>query len=214
MATDIPNPALKSFVAQIRDQLTLAQVIIHRAGAGYELRHVNDSAASAGELKLTTLTDVRALAQLTESGEFRPLKSAPTLRRGWRINAASDHDLEAVLSRIYPGAIADWFAAQSSEAAVSHYREYTERQTGMYRITTKLDDSQGADVIRVVCDVKSCLKRRLWSVAGIEPDAASAKSLIPCFEPCAILMESARRTVRAAQQESAANKLAAEPKAG
>ncbi|HUS34299.1 MAG TPA: hypothetical protein VM680_02995, partial [Verrucomicrobiae bacterium] len=76
--------------------------------------------------------------------------------------------------------------------------EYTARQTGMYRITTLLSDADLARVIGNVCTTK-CLKQRLWTSATIPTDAPEKKSAIPCLEPCAILLESARKEVRALQ---------------
>jgi hypothetical protein len=211
---DFENPALKHFVAQIGNELTLAQVLIRRGGIGYELRHVNDAAIQSADLRLIKPDEARALAQSTASGEFRPLKSAPTLQRSWRLIAKNDNELEIALSRLYPGAIADWHAAQSQNPSVTHYRDYTGRQSGMYRITMMLNDAQVAQVIGTVCNASHCLKRRLWTVAGLEPDAAAQKSMIPCLEPCAILMEAARLAVRADQQEKTAVKLATETEAG
>jgi len=208
------NPALKHFVAQMGHELTLAQVLIRRSGTGYELRHAEDASAMPESLRLVALAEARALAQFTAANEFRPLKSAPTLQRGWRITAQDDAELETALSRLYPGAVADWHAAQSANPPVTNYRDYAERQSGMYRITALLSDAQAADVIRAVCDAKLCLKRRLWTVTGLAPDAAPGKSLIPCLEPCAVLMESARRALRADQQEKHAMKLAAGAEAG
>ncbi|MDB6023632.1 MAG: hypothetical protein JWQ04_3489 [Pedosphaera sp.] len=209
----IKNPALKAFTAQTGDELVLAQVLIQRRGAAYELRHVEDRSATTESLRLVKLAEARALAQFTATGEFRPLKSAPTLQRGWRMTAADDTELDAVLSRLYPGAVADWHAAQTASPPVTHYREYVNRQSGMYRITAMLTDAQAAQVARTVCDAKSCLKRRLWTVPGLAPDAAAAKSLIPCLEPCAVLMESARKAMRAGQEEKLPIKLASEGKA-
>jgi hypothetical protein len=99
---------------------------------------------------------------------------------------------------LYPGAVADWFATQAAQPPVTSYREFTSRQTGMYRITTHLDDAAVAAVIHACCHKDFCLKRRLWTVEGAAPDAADAKSLIPCLEPCAILLEAARKAARAA----------------
>ena len=115
---------------------------------------------------------------------------------------AGDLELEAALSRLYPGALADWRAARAAHPPVTHYREYASRQSGMYRITAKLRDEQVTAVIRGVCDKEHCLKRRWWTVAGLEPDPAGEKSLIPCLEPCAVLMESARRAMRSSQEET------------
>jgi hypothetical protein len=197
----IENPALKEFAARIGGELILAQVLIQRAGAGYELRHVEDRAAAWESLRMVRLDEARALAQFTAAGGFRPLKSAPTLQRGWRMIAKDDTELELALGHLYPGAVADWRAARGANPPVTHYREFAGRQSGMYRITAMLTDAQAAEVAREVCAPAQCLKRRFWTVPGLSQDAASAKSLIPCLEPCAILMEAARVAMRASQQE-------------
>jgi len=199
--TAVANPASQAFIAQLGDELLFAQVIIHRAGSGFELRHEADRHRAPGELRLTPVSELRALAQPTAAGAFRPLKSAPNLQSGWRVAAGSDAELEAALQHLYPGAIADWFAAQHQPAPVTHYREFTERQTGMYRVTTMLTDEQAVQMTRACCHRRFCLKRRLWRVGNLEPDAAGEKSLIPCLEPCAILLEFARKALRLEQEE-------------
>ena len=199
--TVVANPALEKFVAQLGRELLLAQVLIRRIDAGYELRHEADRAAAVEGLRLIAVPDLRELAQFTVRGAFRPLKSAPNLPSGWRAMANSEVALHEAIDHLYPGAIADWFATHSQPLAVTHYREFTERQTGMYRITTMLNDEQAAQMIRSCCDRRFCLKRRMWTVAGLEPDAAEAKSLIPCLEPCAILLEFARKAMRLEQED-------------
>lgn len=200
----IENPALRAFVAAIRDDLVFAQVLVRRAEAAWEIRHADDAAASASSLRELHLTDVRPLAQFSADGKFRPLKSAPTLMRGWRFVAPSDELLYEALNRIYPGAVADWFAAQQVQPPVTHYREFAARQSGMYRITAMLPDAPVAEVINACCAPGNCLKRRLWTVPGFAVDAPQAKSLIPCLEPCAIALETARKTARAFLDQDAA----------
>src|SRR6185436_15293428 len=51
------------------------------------------------------------------------------------------------------------------------------------------------------CHKTFCLKRRLWSVAGLDPDSPSEKTLVPCLEPCAVLLEFARKAMRIEQAE-------------
>jgi len=199
--TAVANPALKAFIAQLGDELLFAQIIIRRAGRGYELRHEADHQRASEELPLTPVSELRALALHTTAGAFRPLKSAPNLRSGWRVAAASEEELEAALQHLYPGALADWFAAQSRPAPVTHYREFTNRQTGMYRVTTMLTDEQAAQMTRACCNRRFCLKQRLWTVGQLPPDTASEKSLIPCLEPCAILLEFARKALRLEQEQ-------------
>jgi hypothetical protein len=203
--TVIENPALKAFAAQMGSELTLAQVLILRHGAGFELRHIDDRDVPADSLRQLSLPEMRQWAQYNDAGEFRPLKSAPDLRRGWKLSLANDAELETALNHLYPGALADWFAAQASNPPVTNYREYTGRQSGMYRIITMLTDVQVGKVISATCYKSHCLKRRLWTVAGTRVDSPGAKSLIPCLEPCAVFMESARKTRRASQQENPDN---------
>lgn len=198
----VNNPALTAFCAAIGSELVLAQVLVRGQAAGFELRHVNDREAAAECLKAVAVTELRALANHTATGAFRPIKAAPNLRAGWLCRVVSESDLEAALNQLYPGAVADWFAAQQSAPPVTHYREFTARQTGMYRITTMLTDAQAGQVIRACCDARFCLKRRLWTVEGLAPDAADAKSLIPCLEPCAVMLEFARKAVRIEQEEN------------
>jgi hypothetical protein len=196
------NPALREFVAQIGNELTLAQVMIRRKPTGYELRHAADRDVAAETLRVVPLVDARRLAQYAAAGEFRPLKSAPTLLRGWRMTLSGDAELAAALDMLYPGVVADWFAARAQCPAVTGYREFTSCQSGMYRVTAILTDAQAANVIRECCAPAACLKRRLWTLNGLDPDAAQTKSIIPCLEPCAILLEAARKAFRAAQQDS------------
>ena len=198
------NPALETFVTCLIGELVFAQVLICRTAEGFELRHVADRAADAAGLRLLAVNELRALAQTTRAGAFRPLKAAPNLPSGWRVCARNATELETALNQLYPGALADWFAAQNPAPPVTHYREFTNRQSGMYRITALLPDAQAAQVIRAGCAKEFCLKRRWWTVDGLPVDAATEKSLIPCLEPCAVLLEFARKAMRIEQEEKPA----------
>jgi hypothetical protein len=197
------TPALNALLASLDREIVFAQVLLRRHGAGFELRHVADRDTDATALRKVNEGELRAIAQFTSTGAFRPLKSAPNLQPGWLFQTANPAALDFALDQLYPGAVADWYVTQQGSAAVTPYRVFTARQTGMYRITTMLDDVQTAAMIRACCHVNFCLKRRLWSVEGLEIDAASAKSAIPCLEPCAILLEFARVAVRIEQSRDA-----------
>ena len=178
-----------------------AQVLIRWTKSGYELRHVEDGGCARAALRELKVTELRALAQFTSQGAFRPLKSAPNLQTGWIIRARDDAELESALNGLYPGAVADWFAARSPRPPITNYREFTGRQTGMYRITTMLSDRQAGQVTRAGCHKAFCLKRRLWTVNRLAPDTVEEKSLVPCLEPCALLLEFARKAMRIEQEE-------------
>jgi len=199
----VEDIALKSFLAAWTDERLFVQVNIRRAGSGFELRHVADRAAAAESLRSIGIADLRQLAQFTTGGAFRPLKCAPNLASGWRARAATNEELAAALDSLYPGALADWHAAQSPAPPVTHYREFTARQTGMYRIAAALSDEQAAQAVAACCHPDFCLKRRCWTVPGLAADAANAKSLVPCLEPCALMLEFARKVARIHQEEPA-----------
>ena len=193
----IENPWLRAFVSEPWEEIIVGQVLIRRVENGFELRHV----AESGNRDLTP-AEARTVANFNAKGEFRPLKSTRDLPGGWIVRANSPEELEMALASFYPNAIADWFAIRNG-IKPTDYRPFTQRQTGMYRITTMLDDGGVIQVINRVCDA-ICLKSRLWTVDTLPPDAIDSKSLIPCLEPCAVFMEAARKEVRALQEKSAA----------
>lgn len=193
MPAEEPTPDVAALAAAIQTELLFGQVLIRRTAAGFELRHAADRQSDPAGLRLLGGHEIRPLAQSTSTGAFRPLKSAPNLPAGWRILAAGDCALGDALDRLYPGAVADWFAARAAHPPVTSYRQFTARQTGIYRITTRLDNATAGAMIRACCPADFCLKRRLWTVEGLACDELSEKSLIPCLEPCAILLEFARK---------------------
>ncbi len=194
MSGAFSNPALESFLAALGQELIFGQVWIRRRGAGFELRHESDR--NEPDLRAQHISQIRAQAQVTESGHFRPLKSAPTLARGWRLQISGPDELLFALDVLYPGSVADWYAAQQTPPPATSYREFTGRQTGMYGPTALLEDQLVGEVARACCHPESCLKRRWWTGPGLAAEEAAKKSLIPCLEPCALLLDFARTVGR------------------
>ncbi len=203
------NPDARAFLAAFDAEIVFGQIVVRRLERGFELRHLADRAAAPAALATLNGTELRTWAQSAADGAFRPLKSAPNLRAGWRAVAADGAALELLLHYVYPGTVADWFAAQSPPPPLTSYRQFTARQTGMYRVATQLSDAVAGAAIRACCHVDFCLKRRLWSVDGLEPDTAGQKSVIPCLEPCALMLEFARTVARLEQQTAPTDEEAA-----
>jgi len=198
------NPAIAALVGKIESELVFGQLLIRRSGAAFDLRHADDRDTSESKMLRLTREELRRWTQRTEADAYRPLKSSPTLAPGWTFHCADVESLDDALQIVYPGSVPDWYAALSEVPPVTEYREFTNRQSGMYRITQLLSDSQAASVIQATCDSKFCLKRRLWSIQGLPPDSPEAKSIIPCLEPCAVLLEFARKAMRIEQEEKVA----------
>src|SRR5437764_13434814 len=67
----------------------------------FEVLHHAD--ADRADLQLfNTPQAAREIARFDEAGNFRPLKSAPNLRRGWRLALSSIAQLREALDFFYP----------------------------------------------------------------------------------------------------------------
>lgn len=205
----IATPAIQAFCRAFQTEFVFGQLLIQRPAHGFLLRHLSDRDRALETLRTCNLAELRQIAQWTSAGTYRPLRSAPTLQSGWAFAASDPQVLEEAINRVYPGALADWFAAQSPEPPVTNFRDFTRRQSGMYRMTHLLTDRQAGEVIRAGCHRKFCLKQRRWAAAEAPPDPPEEKSLIPCLEPCALLLEFARRGLRVAQEEAIGLRLGA-----
>jgi hypothetical protein len=117
--------------------------------------------------------------------------------------------LGIAIDHLYPGGIPDWYAAWQGNPPVTGFREFAARQTGLYRITTLLPGPLANRTIRACCSARFCLRRRLWTAPDLEPDGAAEKSDLPCLEPCALLLDLARRAMKLAQEEKITLPLAA-----
>jgi hypothetical protein len=202
------NPAPVALMARVGAGLRFAEVLIRRSGGGFDLCHIADAEAPPAQLEPVAAEQLGVLAQTAAGGAFRPNKAAPNLRSGWRSTVRNAEELGSAMEALYPGALADWFAVQGKEAPVTSFREFTQRQTGIYRITQTLTDAQAAAAIDAGCHARFCLRQRLWTVGGLDVDAPGAKSVIPCLEPCALLLEFARSAARREQEDKVVVELA------
>jgi sirohydrochlorin cobaltochelatase len=143
----------------------------------------------------------RGLAILDTAGNFRPLKTARDLRRGWRLTLADVRELRRALDFFYPAMTGVWLSRRRGELAPVPLRETLARQTGMYAITKKITDAQARAMIDSFC--AGCLKQRLWEIASANPHApafpANALPLL-CHEACNLLIAKAREVVKQSAQ--------------
>ena len=204
------HPAHRAFRQWLRGKkFTLVGQVWMRAGKTCELRHERDRNEPSDKLEtFRHPSAARNLATFTDDGRFRPLKSAPNLRRGWRIVGLTFEQLVQALDCFYPAALAHWQEWRTGNLRRTTYRDSAARQTGMYRITAKL----GADDVRRVaaccCVDGQCLKVPLWSVdrktslqLGKRMEERKDALPIPCPEPCSLFMSFARKAVRLEQEE-------------
>jgi sirohydrochlorin cobaltochelatase len=168
---------------------TLGQVEIHRL----TLCHEEDSNRE-GLKTYYRPEDARDLAIFDDADAYRPLKTAPNLRHGWRLELTTLDDLRLALDFFYPAAIGTWLAFRRGALTPVSLRETLGRQTGMYRVTQLITDAQAGEVVQKTC-VEGCLRRRLWGVNATSQDRLESLEIL-CAEPCNLLVAACRPVAR------------------
>ena len=193
------NSALADWL--VRGGERIGQIAVAHVHAGWELRHAED--AGRTDLALhENAESARHLANLDAAGNFRPLKTAPTLVRGWRLVLPDAAAVRQALDFFYPAMTGVWLSHTRGELVPVVLRETLARQSGMYRVTQKLTDEQARTLIDGFCT--GCLKHRLWEIAALNPDLPSfPKDSLPllCHEACNLLVAKAREAVKETRQE-------------
>ena len=160
---------------------------------GLCLRQRQDQSAVPASLRCVPLDGLRALSQSDASGRFRPNKASPNLVGGWIHIAADAAALDAALEALLPGGLEDWYSVEKGSTRTIPWQQYADRQTGMYRHVAAMNDPEAEEVARAGCHSRCCTRRRMWTVGENPPEIADDKSCVPCLEPCALLLELARR---------------------
>ena len=103
------------------------------------------------------------IAKYDDAGNYRPLKTAPNLRHGWRMELGTPEELKRALDHFYPGRVAIFAAWQRGQLRTTSLRETLDRQSGMYRIAANISDAQIDDLVAHFCRSNGgCLRTILW----------------------------------------------------
>ena len=133
------------------------------------------------------------LARFDDAGNYRPLKTAPNLRHGWRLETRRSWRAAASAWIIFIRA--DWqclAAWNENRLTTTPLRQTLNRQSGMYRVAAKISDEQIDDVVGEFLPIE----RRLSADDFVETRCSKAhfhrRKLPPeKFDPHAIKREGA-----------------------
>ena len=159
----------------------IGQLEIVSSEEGFVLCHRDD--ADRDDLKRYEIDDALEIAKFDDARNYRPLKTAPNLRHGWKIFACDLLQVEKVIDAIYPGRIAVLHAFTSGRLTTTSLRETLNRQSGMYRVSAKISDEQIDGLVGNFCRSDGgCLRTILWKrdVTGKIP---SSKLPLEKFHP-------------------------------
>ena len=161
--------------------MRIGQLEIERLEGGFVLSHRDDAGRS--DLREHKIDDAFEIARFDDAGNFRSLKTAPTLRHGWKIFVRDLLQLERVIDTIYPGRLAMLRAFKSGELTTTSLRETLNRQSGMYRVAAKISDEQIDRLVGEFCRSEGgCLRTILWK-RDASGKTASSKLPQEKFDP-------------------------------
>lgn len=189
----------------------IGQVRCERDPAGGRiLHHVSDAADDPGLKKFSSPTDARDIGLCDEAGQFRPLKTAPNLKRGWLLQLASDEEARLALDFIYPAALGLLRHFRDGTLRPVPLRRTLGRQTGMYRFANTISDDDATRMVARVCDAGTkCMRRITWPMDEARPleplEPAKRPPVNPapddlpliCVEACTHIVSAAREIARA-----------------
>jgi sirohydrochlorin cobaltochelatase len=201
--------ALESWCAAGRR--CLGQILIEKSAENsFRLCHRDD----AGRNDLIAGRDAAAIAKFDDAGNYRPLKTAPNLRHGWRLELTNVRELRLALELFYPGRLVSFYAFERNHLRTTPLRQTLERQSGMYRVAATISDAQIDDLVANFCRSEDgCLRTILWKrdasgaiastkLPGQKFNAAhdqtgAGETCIPllCQEACNLLVTECRKIV-------------------
>jgi sirohydrochlorin cobaltochelatase len=158
----VPNPIDTRLKAALTTPFFFGQIAIQKTNGGFVLSHRDDEAVI--QLKsVRSAEDAIEIAKYDDAGKYRPLKTAPNLRHGWRLELDTFEELRRALDYFYPGRLAVFAAWKSGKLQTTSLRETLDRQSGMYRVAAKISDSQINDLVGNFCRSDGgCLRTILW----------------------------------------------------
>jgi sirohydrochlorin cobaltochelatase len=194
-------------------------LVTKREGAGFVLSH-RDGASLDQLQRYRDAEDAVEIAKYDDAGNYRPLKTAPNLRHGWRLELATVEELRRAMDYFYPGRLAVFAAWKSGYLNTTALRETLDRQSGMYRVAAKISDPQINDLVADFCRSDGgCLRTVLWKrdwsgviastklpkekfEPGVDQSMARPESSPPatvpllCQEACNLLVAECRKVVK------------------
>ena len=211
----MPDAIEKTLAAVLSGSNAIGEILIRkRDNSGFTLCHREDE--RSGGLKIFNQPeDAIQIARFDDGGNYRPLKTAPNLRRGWRLEVVDFGELRRALDYFYPGRLAAFVVFAEDKLGATSLRETLDRQSGMYRVAAKISDEQIETVVGNFCRSDGgCLRTILWKrdKSGAAPSSklppekfdathdqtGRGERAIPllCQEICSVVLNECRKAVK------------------
>ena len=217
------NSIERALEAALIDCLYFGQILVQKRSEGFILSHRDDEGREDLQTLRTTEHAVE-IAKYDDTENYRPLKTAPNLRHGWRLILATPTESKRALDYFYPGRLGVFGVWKSDQLQTTPLRETLERQSGMYRVAAKISDEQIDNLVGNFCrSGGGCLRTILWTrdqlgtiastklpkekfdpsydqVSALngsgQPAPTAAAIPLLCQEPCNLLVAECRKVVK------------------
>tara|TARA_R110000850_G_scaffold248959_2_gene373865 strand:- start:5471 stop:6091 length:621 start_codon:yes stop_codon:yes gene_type:complete len=181
-------------------ELTLS----HSSEGVFSACHKRDTGMTGHIPTVDSVSDLREIAKFDASGEFRPLKTAPSLKSGWKIECRSSTEFLELLDVIYPAVVGTWLAYQGGDLTPVPLRDTLDRQTGQYSQSGQITDQMANQIMRSTCS-QGCIRKIAWPIDNCCKVSRLTRPPrdIPviCTEACTFAIEEARRLVKEADEK-------------
>ena len=217
------NSSALSLEGDLTAPFCLGQILVRKIPIGrFVLSHRDDETLDTLK-SFRSAEDAIDIAKYDDAGNYRPLKTAPDLHHGWRLEVDSVEELRRALDYFYPGRLAVFAAWKSNKLETTSLRQTLDRQSGMYRVAAKISDSRINDLVADVCRSDGgCLRTILWkrdrqgaiastklprekfdpacdqtAASNLPGSAPPATVPLLCQEACNLLVAECRKIVKA-----------------
>ena len=139
------------------------QISVLKSDGSFILSHRDDEEVRTDLQTFRNAQEAIEIAKYDDAGNYRPLKTAPNLRHGWRMELGTREELKRALDHFYPGRLAVFVAWKTVRLSTTPLRETLDRQSGMYRVAAKISDAHIDDLAADFCRSNGgCLRTILW----------------------------------------------------
>ena len=160
----------------------VGQIVVQKSDGCFVLSHRDDEALNHLQV-FRNAEDAIEITKYDDAGNYRPLKTAPNLHHGWRLELDTLEALMRALDYFYPGRLAVLAAWKNGKLQTTSLRETLDRQSGMYRVAAKISDSQIDNLVADFCRSNGgCLRTILWK-RDAEGAVSSTKLPKEKFDP-------------------------------
>jgi hypothetical protein len=162
----MPDSIEQAIEAALSNRCSFGQILIQKTNDGFVLSHREDEARKDLQA-CRNAEEAVEIAKYDDAGNYRPLKTAPNLRQGWRLTLQTLKELKRALDYFYPGRLAVFTAWKTGQLRTTNLRDTLDRQSGMYRVAAKISDAQIDDLVADFCRSDGgCLRTILWKRDG------------------------------------------------